>query len=146
MPHRPQFDQNLLNRLLHSTVNPNFRRLILIMEIVSNYFIIDGKVHHARSFKLYSLTTSEPAISQKEVYRFIYFAFANDERFKNNVFSSFKKVFANSPKLPSPRSLKHLSRCIIRDCLPSSPPMPTALYQIELLPNCLKDYILFLTD
>lgn len=116
------------------------------MEVVSNYFIIDGKDQHARSFNLYSLTISEPAISQKEVQEIIYFSFANDQRFKSNVFASFKNVFADSPKLPTPRSLKHLSRCKIRDFLPRSPPMPTVVYQIELLPNCLKDYILFLTD
>lgn len=146
LPYRPQLDQILLNELLLAGVNRNFRRLFMIIEVVSNYFMSDGKDQHARSFNLYSLTVPEPAISQKEVKVFIYISFANDEIFKREAFRSFNNAFADSPKLPSPRSLKHLSRCKIRDCLPSSPPMPSVLHQIEHFPNCLKDYILFLTD
>lgn len=146
LPDRPQYDEILLNQLLFAMVNANFRRLILIMEIVANYTIIDGKHEHARSFGLYSLTLSEPAISQKEVQEFLDFSFADDETFKTNALSNFKEVFADSPKLTSPRPLKHLCRSKIRDCLPRTPPMPTLLYQIEVLPNYLKDYILFLSD
>lgn len=141
-------DNTYLYEFQKRLVNPSWRRLLLIIEIVENFFKRDDNKHvSAECYRLYSLSISEPAITKKEVEDFLDLAFADDRAFKIDALSNFQKLFPDIPNLTSPRSLKQLCRVEIRDCLPwSRPPLPSAVAQLELLPYYLKNYLLFLCD
>lgn len=128
-------------------VNPSWRRLFLIIEI-DNFFKRDDNEHvSVECFRLYSLSISEPAITEKEVEDFLDLAFVDDRGFKINALANLKKFSADIPKMISPRSLKQLCRIQIRDFLPRSRPhLPSAVAELELLPDYLKNYLLFLCD
>lgn len=83
----------------------------------------------------------------KEEEDFIDLAFADDRAFKIEALSNFKRMFPDIQKHTFPRSLKQLSRIEIRDYLPRSRPhLPSAVAELQLLPDYLKNYLLLLCD
>lgn len=140
-------DNTYLYEFQKILVNPSWRRLLLIIEIVENVFKRDDNKHaSAECFRLYSSSISEPAITVKEVEDFIDLSFADDRAFKIEALFNFKRMFSDIQKLTSPRSLKQLCRIEIRDFLPRSRPHLLSAVDDLLLPHYLKNYLLFLSD
>lgn len=110
-------------------VNPSWRRLFLIIEIVDNLFKRGDNEHvSVECFRLYSLSISEPAITEKEVEDFLDLAFVDDRGFKIDALANLKKFCDDIPKIIFPRSLKQLCRIQIRGFLPRSRPLSRVLW------------------
>lgn len=143
------FIETTLKRLLTSDVeNPNLRRIILITRYVNislrkllrdNYY-----PDYIKCLNLYVLTMPEATISVKDVENFL--SLTLDYRaFISETCSNLKELFPDIPSFSSPRSLKHLCRCKVRDCIQKLPPFPVVLSEMQI-PGSLKEYLLILTD
>lgn len=94
------------------------------------------------------LTLPEAMISIKDVLDFLKLAFTGHPHpavFMFESFASFKKVFPESPKFSSPKSLKWLCRCKVRDSTQKFPLFIAAISKMQI-PNSLEDYLLFLCN
>lgn len=97
---------------------------------------------------MYMLTLPEAMISRKDVVDFLKLAFTGHPHpavFMFESFVSFKKVFPESPKFSSPKSLKCLCRCKIRDSTQKLPACTAAFSKMQIL-SSLEDYLLFLCN
>lgn len=142
------FIEATLKRLLTDVENPNLKRIILIARYVNislrkllgdNYF-----PGYIKCLNLYVLTMPEATISIKDVENFLYLKL-DDRAFISKTCSNFKELFPEIQSFSSPRSLKHLCRCKLRDCIQKLPPFPAVLSEMQV-PKSLEDYLLILTD
>ena len=145
---REQFADSTLKRLFSYVKNPNLRRLnlsILAVDIslcksVGDFYYVD----YAKCLNLYASTLPEAEISMKDVKIILDLAFPTDTDFRDETFSRFKEVFPDTPSLPSPRSLKYLCRCRIRDSIQKYPSLTTVLSKM-LIPTPIKNYLLYMS-
>ena len=100
---------------------------------------------YVKCLNLYVLTLPEAAVSVKDVEDFLSLVFFHDEDFVTEVCSDFQEVFPDNPVFSSPRSLKHLCRCAVRDYIHMRSSLPTMLSDVKI-PTKIKDYLLILSD
>lgn len=150
MLEKPDFVQFVLNRL-KALENTSWRRILLIVRAlnIALWLSFGCKLHpdYAKCFSVYMLSLPEATISKKDLVDFLKLVFTghpHSAAFMFESFACFRKVFHESPKLPSPKSLKSLCRCKIRD---STQKLSfTAAISKMQIPNSLEDYLLFLCN
>lgn len=146
---RDKFATWVLTKLYQNVKNPNLRRINLIVLAVDISLRKHlGDVYYAdyvKCLNVYASTLPEVAVSMKDVKDILDLAFSNDKGFIDETFSSFREVFPDTPNLPSPRSLKYLCRCKVRDYIQKCPSLTTVLSKMGI-PIPVKDYLLHMSD
>lgn len=146
---RKDFVKSTLKQLFKDTGNPNMRRIILIVKMLNICFYkcFEEKYYpgYVKCSHLYASTLPEAAISVKDVEDFLRLVFTDDRVFQIMMLTNFVEIFPEHPRFSSPRSLKYICRCKVRECVQNRPTLPSVLSEMQI-PLSLKVYLLFRSD
>lgn len=102
-----------------------------------------GVIDYVICFRMAFETIPEPIITAQEVVNFLYYLFSGPsaDEFIEEISREYKEFFPESTEPLTPRSLKHLSRCQVRQNFREAGTFPFGIMDLNY-PQALKNYIL----
>ena len=127
---------------------PSFRRILILLFMINIISLkAQGCDHHflhnyIECLRMYFHIVPDPYPTYEEVKRLLvgYLGEINELRFLEPFCTDLERYFPESLNHHQPRSLTHLSRCVVRETLRKYGPLPTIVNSLSL-PKIIKEYL-----